>query len=404
MTLIECFDTSHIENIIGCLCLRPQRVIFIGDEAQMEKHVERYKRLLKKRGQTPDVFFHNIQEDEPILQTLIKIIEEENDDCIIDFTGGDEDVVFEITRSLSALSPEQRKKLSLQKFNFKNGSIIDYDKDGHIVSGVSANLTVEELIELYGGIVYPRSAQPSSDLTPDDINPLWDCMRRKPQYWNKLVSALNRFEKGIEGDFISFKLSEKSDTIADFENQKVLFREILTKLRLSGIITDRSGRDEIKYEYKSPIFHHCVNKAGNLLEIKSFLEARSIKDENGQPFFNDSQVSVNIDWDGDTGTITKNEIDLILIRNYTPIFISCKNGEIEEVEIYKLDAVTSRFGGEYAKKMIISTKYETKQQIPKGLIQRAKDMNTIIECVSSFDRNEWEKALKAPFSGSDKTK
>ena len=49
MTLIECFTNSHIDNIAACLRLRPERLVMIGNVAEMEAPVKRYQKLLKQR-------------------------------------------------------------------------------------------------------------------------------------------------------------------------------------------------------------------------------------------------------------------------------------------------------------------------------------------------------------------
>ena len=36
MTLIECFDREPVDNVIACLRLRPEKVIFLGNEKDME--------------------------------------------------------------------------------------------------------------------------------------------------------------------------------------------------------------------------------------------------------------------------------------------------------------------------------------------------------------------------------
>ena len=42
------------------------------------------------------------------------------------------------------------------------------------------------------------------------------------------------------------------------------------------------------------------------------------------------------------------------MRGLRPIFISCKNGSFLPEELYKLSAVAKHFGGEYAKKVLVT--------------------------------------------------
>ena len=45
----------------------------------------------------------------------------------------------------------------------------------------------------------------------------------------------------------------------------------------------------------------------------------------------DYAVGVIVDWDGvdDSGAETSNEIDIMLVKGFTPVFISCKNGHVD---------------------------------------------------------------------------
>ena len=103
--------------------------------------------------------------------------------------------------------------------------------------------------------------------------------------------------------------------------------------------------------------------------MKVYKTATETKNQNGAPFYTDLKRSVIIDWDGKIGSSktgdTKNEIDCIFMQNLVPVFVSCKGGEIDEAELYKLDAVARRFGGKYAKKVL--------DGIPVGFAGEAED-------------------------------
>ena len=52
---------------------------------------------------------------------------------------------------------------------------------------------------------------------------------------------------------------------------------------------------------------------------------------------------------------TANEIDFMLMKGLTPIFIPWKIGQVYDDELYKLESVANRFGGLYAKNVLIAT-------------------------------------------------
>lgn len=49
MTLIECYSGVPLEDISACLNLRPEKLIFLGNTAQMAQNVQRYRALLSQR-------------------------------------------------------------------------------------------------------------------------------------------------------------------------------------------------------------------------------------------------------------------------------------------------------------------------------------------------------------------
>ena len=68
----------------------------------------------------------------------------------------------------------------------------------------------------------------------------------------------------------------------------------------------------------------------------------------------------------------KNEIDVIALEGYTPIFISCKNGNVDKMAFYELDTVAKRFGGKYVKK-----EFSTGSEMNESSACRAKEMNIL---------------------------
>ncbi|MBP3941350.1 MAG: hypothetical protein J6D00_07675, partial [Christensenellaceae bacterium] len=93
---------------------------------------------------------------------------------------------------------------------------------------------------------------------------------------------------------------------------------------------------------------------------------------------------------------TRNEIDILLMRGVTPLFISCKNGSIGEEELYKLNTVALRFGSPLAKKMLIATDLEDRNSMSgKAFIQRARDMGIyVVPNAAELSRREWAEELQ----------
>lgn len=394
MTLIELFDWEHMENIVACLRLQPEEAVFLGDEEQMQPFLKRYEELLRNKGirtkiRPEDVDLNNAQN---ITRKLLNVIESRGQ-CVIDITGGDERLVMAAGAALALLPPQQRKKVAVQRFDMPDGEAKDYDGDGKILPGKMTSLTAGELIALHGGTIYPSTMQPAVSYCPADVDFLWQILKSDPRGWNKLISTLRELEKPFNDERTEFyirgdvqKFQEKWETL------EPLFEKLLSK----KIIVKTGNDEELRYRYNETLLQHCLLKEGNLLEVKTLLEARGIR-EKGRAYFDDCMMSVNIDWDGKVSknprksSGTHNEIDVILTRGMKALFVSCKNGDVGDGEMYKLCAVAEEFGSPYARKMLVVAELENEE----ALTQRAKDMGVyLVKNAAKLHKDGWEYIFK----------
>lgn len=389
MTLVECFDREPVENMMACLQLRPEKVLFLGNEAEME--LSRYQKFLRDRKleirlEACPVDMDNVRD---IIACLEDIVDREAQ-IVIDVTGGAEQVVLAVGMVLAQLDEQQRQRVDVQRYDVMDEEII-----------ADAALTVREVLALHGGLIFPRTEQPGVHNTPDHLNLLWDTMCADNKDWNKSVMILNEFESRCDSDTdIYLPLNAIAGGISRFEEKLVQLRRHLDRLSRCGVIEDRSSIDTLRYCYRDPLLRSCAQKAGNVLETKSLLEARAIRRE-GKPYFADCVMSVNIDWDGmvhdSMGQVaeTRNEMDLILVRGVVPLFVSCKNGDVDEDELYKLHTVAHRFGGSHARKMLIATDLDRKKPSSvRAFLQRAKDMDIyVVKDAAALSGSGWQRVF-----------
>lgn len=403
MTLIECFDISVAKNIAGCLHLRPEKVIFIGQNPQMPAQVERYRRFFSERGISVKLecrFMETVCVD--AIAAMLGTILRQEQHCVIDVTGGDERTLIAVGMVLATLDTAQRQRVKLQKFDAVTGVVQDCYSDLLPSFGHPVNLSVKELIALHGGVLHPASYQPEEYCTLRDIAPLWRVVSRNPRVWNQRISALGAFESRADSKTQVFlPLRQIRGSFSDYETRLEQVTELLDQFRENGIIHDQSNGEYLEYSYTTELNRHCTSKAGNALEVKVLLEARALE-QDGKPFFHDCQMGVHIDWDGivqeDYPRVpeTRNEIDVLLTRGLTPLFISCKNGDVEEEELYKLHTVASRFGGRAARKMLIVTRLQKqKPASAQAFIQRARDMGIyLVTDAASLTRRQWQEVFR----------
>ena len=403
MTLIECFTESHIDNITACLRLHPGKLVMVGNIAEMGEPIKRYKKLLKRRGIPSEITTCDVQRmDLEEIYTVLKKIVLGTHNCVIDLTGGDECVIMAVGAVMTELPIDARKRVRIEKYDHDTSMVRDCIRDNRKIQTKEVDLSVEELIELHGGTLHPNAYQPPESSNNRDIAALWDIVSENPKDWNKAIMLLSEFESRSDSKMQVFlPLSYLRNSIPNFESKEDTVRNLLGKLHNRGIIDDQSSRNTLEYTYTSQLLRYCTLKAGNILEVKTLLEGRSVL-ENGKQYFSDCQMSVSIDWDGvvhnpvDHIPETRNEIDVVLMHGTTPLFVSCKNGNIGEEELYKLHTVAERFGGPYSKKMLIATDLDRKSPAAnRSFIQRAWDMDIfLVTDAAELSSAEWRQIFK----------
>ena len=405
MTIIESFEKAPIENLISVLTSKPKKVIYLGEVSQMKASMIVYEKILKEKGIETEIILKEIQKNnlQNILQVLTEIVETE-EECLFDITGGEDLVllafgmIYERYKSIKAVK--------MQRFNINTGRIIDCDCDDEVTFEGTFTMDVKELISVYGGIVMPEDPQPMVENAMEVVDKVWELAKTDSTSWNKSISNLKEFErkgKTNEDDLrMELDLKEAKEVIGEYSLKRQAVEKLLKEFYREGLVQNLNiDRDRISYKYKNLFVKRCLNKAGDALEMKCYFEAMNLENK-GKPYFNDCYVGVMIDWDGiihpleENWKDTTNEIDVMLMRGLIPTFISCKHGKIGEEELYKLNSVATRFGGKYAKKMLIATHLEKESATSmKSYLQRAKDMDIqLIPNARDMSKKDWQKVFK----------
>lgn len=416
MTYIEFFDKTVVENICACLVNPPERVILIGDKMKLlEKHVERYKSILNNRGAAVEFECKTVNKNnvQSIIETFSRIVET-YEDCVFDLTGG-EDLYLVAIGIISERYKD--KNIQMHRFNIKNGTIIDGDSDGKTIAlNKTPAMTVEENIKMYGGDVVKSSVKINGTFTwtldesfKKDISLMWDICKRDVRLWNTQIGVfeaaeLYRSESGDEM-LTEAPVSHISDHLGRCGAKFIFIKGLVDRLYQCGLISEYYCDDRIfRIVYKNEQVKRCLTKSGQALEMKIFLTATEITDNDGNPVYNDVMNGVCIDWDGKIHTEkgehdTENEIDVMMMREIIPVFVSCKNGYIDIDELYKLSSVAERFGGKYAKKVLVATALKYSGDFAEYFRQRAKDMNIrLVEGVQDMSDAELSKEIKSFWS------
>ena len=386
MTLVEFFDRDSLENICSCAAARADRVILIGGDRQTaERCIAGYRKIFAAR-QT-DVAFEYVSVDRRRLsrmtQTITRIVQA-YPDCVFDLTGGD-DLCLVAVGMVFAKNP----RLRLHRFSLQNDRIYEFDAEGDVhAESAAPQLTVDEVVQAYGGDVCFDSETTDGthiwDLNDDfrrDILTMSDFLwGRNAAQWNRQISYFKMMhEVGASAD--PLRVSAELNAIRALSGSKqyegaALIPEVTEPLEQAGLAAVSVSENAVTVAFKNRQIMRCLIKEGQALELVVYLLAKQAQ-RDGAPVYNDVQTGVYIDWDGALKgggeTDVHNEIDVMMTRGMIPVFVSCKNGAVDIDELYKLDAVATRFGGKYAKRVLVATSLRFRSN-RDAIRQRATEM------------------------------
>lgn len=233
---------------------------------------------------------------------------------------------------------------------------------------------------------------------------MWSICRTNPGLWNAQLNVLKAFEACMVEPSLNVmvNISTIQEHLKYVGVKYVSIKGLLRALDQKHLIYSYADDGQnISFTYKNEQVKKCLTKAGTVLELKVLIAANSLLNKDGTVFYTDSMNGVYIDWDGNLHNLideekdTENEIDVVLMKGLTPIFISCKNGQVDDDELYKLESVTNRFGGLYAKKVLIATYLGKKTKSMEYFKQRAKDMKiNLIDGVHQLSDEQFLKMVK----------
>ncbi len=377
---IEFFDVEPIENLVTCLNYKMDKVIYFGYSDDMTEHRKKVtKKSLRKICGLENVEFveicrNNLDKIVDSVEKVIKTEHESGNQCFFELTGGEElELVAMGILSARYNLPMHRFDMSVGKvqvLNENNGRTIDT-----LVEKRKIELTLDEIIEMHGGAIDYKEASFSREelVVPgfeEDALAMWNFVSKNNKQWN-CISSVFKGCAGYEEEFTKVAIWEKklhslatnTQGVGSFE----VFKRYFDKFVSMGILVnvERVG-GKLTFEYKSGAIKECIVEAGTLLELYTYFRLKNSKK------YSDYRIGVNLNWDGEVDSRddgVENEVDVMVLDGYIPTFISCKNGKVTQMALYELETVANRFGGKYAKKVMIAS-----QGLTEGYTKRAIEM------------------------------
>ncbi len=382
---IEFFDSEPMENIITCLNFKMDKVIFFGQRDTMTGEAKEItERALRGICGVADVSFVELsmKDIDRVLEgitTVVRREEQKGGKCFFDLTGG-ADMVLVAMGMYSATH-----NIPMHRYDIPDGELIILNTDAEridaCVESRPIRLSIEDLVRLHGGVIdYGMQKDFKDNLTDTsfrrDVHALWQVASSNIRMWNGFSSVLKATKTTVESALDERLDREKVYRVAGKNGavgSEAAFVAYLERLERTGCIGDlQIRRDWISFRYQSDRIRDCLLDAGSVLELHTYFERL----ESG--LYDDCRIGTHLKWGihaADDGYMVNNEIDVLLLRGYVLTFISCKGGAVDQMALYELDTVASRFGGKYAVKELV-----TASSVEMHHRQRAEEMHiTVIE-------------------------
>lgn len=367
--MVEFYSEEPIENVMAMIKYRPEKIIFLGHKDNMiTKRINDLKQFRDNQCPNTDLEFIEVpKNDLNGAIDMITAIIRDNPGIRFELTGGSELILI----ALGCIAA--RMDISKLRIDPFTGKEIDIRGNRVVTSDYHFKIGIAEQIILHGGALTQQTGSYSewkfTEQFREDIRTLWDLCKKYKENWNKYCSIIDEQRKNTPSHMEGWEEM--------YKNQIGDAIRMLRDLDDLGMIRDyvEIGK-KVRFKFKNSNVRKIIGKAGNILELHVY----EVATRDGY-LFSDAIIGAHIDWDGEIhdfnnpGYDTMNEIDVILMKNVCPIFISCKSGKVGGIALHELETVTRKFGGKYARKAIIMGRACDNSTGTQYFKQRAKDMH-----------------------------
>ena len=336
--LVELFDHHTIEkNVYQTFICDCDEVLFLSLKKITEEERLSLKHfLLDQVSHVKQVHFRQISLDK--ITDDLNLFLTNYDSVTLDVFGGDSILAIflyqyglEKQLPIVAIDIEQGKQ-----FKWKMGKV---EKEELVIP----DLTIEQLMALRGGKLI-KSKQPKySPKQMITIKKLANYAILNPEQWYQITQFF-ALAKTIDFHAETVKVLESNGKRYSYPESMI---PILTEANLIHI--DEESSEHISYTFSSSEAQLLCRTKGHILELYLYLLA--IESE----YFDECMIGAEIDWNGIFPEVdnVQNEIDVVLRKGQSIIFISCKMTDLSVEAINELEVYANHFAGETCLKLIV---------------------------------------------------
>lgn len=342
MTLIEFFDKDTIKNILSVLTIKPDRIVYIYDSAVTDdKYFAALKKCFKKhlpgiKLEKIPVDINNVRDIYGKTSGVIK----KYGDCVMELTGGSE--LMMIAGHRAGLDGHIRMYYT----DIAAGKIMDIDDPDFTMDTV--RLTLDDFMDAKGAQFVGESHREPDEKNYDSILNMCHYIFKDLRNWSYTCGYLQAVNSVVE---YGLNFSANMTFIHKDGRKYRPNPGMLEAFEKNGFIKNLSmSNNRVSFTYLYPEAKTYMTTYGLWLEMFVFISAKRL----GK--FSDVKLGAMIDWDAyDDIRAAGNEIDVIIMENSIPVFISCKLRGISTPDINELYIQKKRLGGWFSKGVIVTS-------------------------------------------------
>ena len=360
--LIKYYDKDTLKNIVAVLTLRPERVVFLYDNGMKDMNVFRSLRTCFGKSM-PHIQLEalpvEIRSVEKLRRATCRVVEQYGaENCMLELNGGSELMM------IAGYKAGLQTGMQMLHTDLAAGCINDVETDEKVCDIVT--LTLENFLDARGAEMMGESHRPPQPERYDAIRKMAQFLFRNLKDWKITCSWLQT----VVSRGLPHELRLESRRQIHMKNGKPIapVDEILKEFQRQGFIEHlKMDAARVRFRFRSiEDKQYCISY-GVWLELHVYVAAAS------SGAFEDVKLGTMIDWDIYDGTrMGGNEIDVVLMEDSLPVFISCELRDADTAALNELLIAKKRLGGWFSKGLIVT--FSKEKQEKTGTYLRCKDL------------------------------
>lgn len=360
--LIEYYDKDVLKNIMAPLTLRPDKVIYLYDRGMEDMNVFRSlitcfaKSLPHLAVEYYPVEITTVEKLRVATRRVVERYGAEN--CTLELTGGSELMM------IAGYKAGMETGIRMVHTDLVRRCITDIETDEKLADTVT--LTLENFIDAKGACFMGESHRPPKPEQYEAIQEMARYLFRHLKDWKVTCSWLQT----VAARTLPHELHMESRRETHMKNGKAVAPavHILEQLEEKGFIRNlQVTKERVQFDFCTIEDRQYGISYGVWLELYVYVAAA----DSGA--FDDVKLGTMIDWNVYDGlTIGGNEIDVMLMDDSLPVFISCKLRDADTAALNELLIAKKRLGGWFSKGVIVT--FSKEKQEKTGTYERCKEL------------------------------